>query len=135
MAYNSPPNRPARDIVSEMMNCDDILMNFVIANATNQGPVAVDDWRVVVRTGEWKKISNDKKTAQWKQGKHVAKWDSCLNEFVKIYGRMPLIYTSTMFRQASTNGKFPDLTKNDPVVSYDYSELVPHRQAMACPRL
>jgi hypothetical protein len=113
-----------------MMNCDDLLMNFVIANATNRGPVAVDDWRAVLRTGKWKKIGNDINTAQWKQGNHVAKRDRCLNKFVKIYGRMPLMYTSTVFRQAPTNGKFPAITKNDPVVSYEYSELVPHRQAM-----
>jgi hypothetical protein len=129
-AYNSEPNRLARDIVSSVMNCDDILMNFVIANATGRGPVVVDDWFALDRTGQWKEISNDRQTAQWKQGMHHSKRDMCLNEFVAIFGHMPLKYSLTMFRQALSYGKFPSLVSRYPLSVYEYSELVPHRQAM-----
>lgn len=41
MYTEAPTLQPARRLVDDVMNCDDILFNFMVANATNSAPVFI----------------------------------------------------------------------------------------------
>jgi hypothetical protein len=79
--------RIARDIVDSLRNCDDILFNFLIANATKQGPVVIDAFAKAYNFG-----------GLWKRSTHMETRTLCLNKFVEIFGGMPLKYTMKMFK-------------------------------------
>lgn len=71
--------------VDEMMNCEDIAMNFLVSNATGKGPIKVLP-RKKFRCPEcahWKSLSNDVVN-------HLKARSECINEFANIYGYMPL---------------------------------------------
>jgi hypothetical protein len=129
-AYGSEPNRPARNVVSRVHNCDDVLMNFVIANATNRGPVLIDDWNSMKRSTALKALSNNMAKAQWKNLDHMKKRAACLNEFSKIYGRMPLRYTTVLYKYDHSVAKYPVRVSRKSTVCYLFSSLVPNRSTM-----
>jgi hypothetical protein len=129
-AYNSEPNRPAREVVSNLLNCDDVLMNFVIANATNQGPVVVDDWSSLTRSAELKALSNDLDNAQWKSPDHMNKRTECINEFAKIYGRMPLRYSTVHYKYDPSVARYPVRVRRKSALRILFSKLVPNRNTM-----
>jgi Glycosyl transferase family 64 domain len=129
-AYNSEPNRPARDVVSNLLNCDDVLMNFVIANATDRGPVIVDDWTSLKRSAELKALSENMANAQWKSPEHMNKRTQCLNEFLRIYGRMPLRYSTVTYKYDKSVAKYPVRVPKMSAVRYKFSGLVPNRNTM-----
>lgn len=101
--YNSHENAPARRVVSLLNNCDDLLMNFVIANMTDKGPVLVRDMKAVARSEALQKLSRDPSTAQWLSTGHVEKRGQCLSAFRDVYGKMPLKYaTCILLRDKSS---------------------------------
>jgi hypothetical protein len=77
----------ARNIVDSLRNCDDILFNFLIANATKQGPVVIDAFATAYDFG-----------GLWKRPTHMETRTLCLNKFAEIFGGMPLKYTMNMFK-------------------------------------
>ncbi|CAF4372184.1 unnamed protein product [Rotaria sp. Silwood2] len=77
----------ARDLVDSLKNCDDILLNFLIANTTKQGPVVIDTFAKAYNFG-----------GLWKRSTQIETRTLCLNKFVKIFGGMPLKYTTTVFK-------------------------------------
>jgi hypothetical protein len=127
-AYNSEANRQARNVVTRERNCEDILMNFVVANATHQGPVMLKDWTALERDELWKNTSNDGEHAQWKKSDHFLKRSLCLNEFAKIYNGMPLKYSTTMFQFDKTVQGEPVLDLTVPVKTYMYNRIIPSRK-------
>jgi hypothetical protein len=129
-AYNSEPNRPAREVVSKLLNCDDVLMNFVIANATDRGPVVIDDWSTLKRSAELKALSENTENAQWKSPEHMNKRTECLNEFLRIYGRMPLRYSTVTYKYDKSVEKYPVRVPRMSSVRYTFSGLVPNRNTM-----
>ncbi|ORY49329.1 nucleotide-diphospho-sugar transferase [Rhizoclosmatium globosum] len=84
---NALPQR-ARDVVEELTNCDDILFNMMIANATRLPPVVLEDGLKIEKSlsfeGDGKGL--------WKDNEHWAKRAWCMNYFVdNIFdGLMPL---------------------------------------------
>ncbi|KAJ3091777.1 Exostoses (Multiple)-like 3 [Quaeritorhiza haematococci] len=77
----------ARDLVDELMNCDDILFNYMVSNATNSGPVVLEYWARPIDMG-----------GLWKDPSHFKERNGCMNDLVNIFGRMPLRYTTSFFK-------------------------------------
>lgn len=51
--FFEPPLQPARDYLARVQNCDDLLMNFVVANHSGLPPVACKiPYREIVKKGE-----------------------------------------------------------------------------------
>lgn len=82
-----------RKIVDSVRNCEDILMNFVVADSTNMGPILVGAKRVRdygdARNDEGKVSSG----LSGRKGEHRKNRGWCITEFHRILGRMPLRYS------------------------------------------
>ncbi|XP_071692185.1 glycosyltransferase family protein 64 C3 [Rutidosis leptorrhynchoides] len=86
----------ARSIVEEMSNCEDILMNFVVANETSLGPVLVGAKRV----RDWGDARNDGGPVDEvavglssRRKDHRKRRGDCIQEFHRVLGKMPLRYS------------------------------------------
>ncbi|XP_030759809.1 exostosin-2 [Sitophilus oryzae] len=73
-----------RDWVDEEMNCEDIAMNFLVANITNKPPIKVTP-RKKFKCPEC--TNNEMLSAD--KG-HMEARSNCVDRFAKIFGRMPL---------------------------------------------
>lgn len=71
--------------VDEMMNCEDIAMNFLVSNVTGKGPIKVLP-RKKFRCPEC--VNGESLSSDVVQ--HLRARSKCINEFAKIYGNMPL---------------------------------------------
>ncbi|KAK2399162.1 Nucleotide-diphospho-sugar transferase superfamily protein [Trifolium repens] len=82
-----------RKIVDSLRNCEDILMNFVVADSTNVGPILVGAKRVRdygdARNDEGKFSSG----LSGRKGEHRKSRGWCITEFHRVLGRMPLRYS------------------------------------------
>lgn len=70
--------------VDEMLNCEDIAMNFIIANLTGKPPIKVAP-RQKFKCPECQNmamLSADQA--------HMVERSECINRFAEIYGTMPL---------------------------------------------
>ncbi|XVF31239.1 hypothetical protein REPUB_Repub16aG0128300 [Reevesia pubescens] len=99
------PMREMRSIVDKMRNCEDILMNFVVAEETNAGPLMVE----AVRVRDWGDPRNEEGDTEDDDGvrvrlvrevglssrrvEHWKKRGDCITEFHKVFGKMPLRYS------------------------------------------
>ncbi|TPX76977.1 hypothetical protein CcCBS67573_g01750 [Chytriomyces confervae] len=83
----------ARAVVQELTNCDDILFNMMVANATCAGPVVLADGDRVEKALVFDKAGQE--DGLWKDKEHWAKRLWCMNYFVEhvFDGKMPLIST------------------------------------------
>ncbi|KNA12088.1 hypothetical protein SOVF_129170 [Spinacia oleracea] len=91
-----------RGMVDNMRNCEDILMNFVVADATEHGPLLVGadrvrDWgdaRNEVAIGKREKeVDVGLSSTKRGHGDHRKRRGECIGEFHKVLGRMPLRYS------------------------------------------
>ncbi|EEZ99036.1 exostosin-2 [Tribolium castaneum] len=73
-----------RELVDEHMNCEDIAMNFLVANVTNKPPIKVTP-RKKFKCPEC--VNNEMLSAD--EG-HMIERSQCVDRFVKAFGRMPL---------------------------------------------
>ncbi|CAH0552853.1 unnamed protein product [Brassicogethes aeneus] len=73
-----------KDWVDDHMNCEDIAMNFLVANATNKPPIKVTP-RKKFKCPEC--INNEMLSADLG---HMVERTQCINRFTKAFGRMPL---------------------------------------------
>lgn len=73
-----------REKVDEFMNCEDIAMNFLVANVTNKPPIKVAP-RKKFKCPECK--NTEMLSADLN---HMMERSACINRFASIYGRMPL---------------------------------------------
>ncbi|XP_020228478.1 glycosyltransferase family protein 64 C3 [Cajanus cajan] len=84
-----------RGSVEEVRNCEDILMNFVVAEATGEGPVLVGAKRVRdygdARNEEEDGVSSVGLSGR--KGEHRKRRGWCIGEFHRVLGRMPLRYS------------------------------------------
>ncbi|KAK2660079.1 hypothetical protein Ddye_006612 [Dipteronia dyeriana] len=90
-----------RRIVDEMRNCEDILMNFVVAEEANAGPVMVGAERV----RDWGDSRNENNGGRGlgsrissvglssRRSEHRKRRGRCIMEFHRVLGRMPLRYS------------------------------------------
>lgn len=90
------PMREMRRIVDEMRNCEDILMNFVVAEETNAGPMMV----AAERARDWGDPRNEDEAEGFREvglssrrGEHRKRRGDCITKFHRAFGRMPLRYS------------------------------------------
>eukprot|EP00056_Hartaetosiga_gracilis_P021698 m.25933 g.25933 ORF g.25933 m.25933 type:complete len:356 (-) comp9216_c0_seq1:135-1202(-) len=83
-----------RKVVDVTMNCDDILFNFMVANATGKPPIFVD-----TQTERGVHVINSLglKRGLWTQGYHFVKRSRCLEVFEREFGKDTLQFTRTSF--------------------------------------
>lgn len=97
-----------RRTVDLMSNCEDILMNFVVADETNVGPVLVgakwardygdsrNDANVDIDGGDQRLGLKDEGVKEVglssRRGEHRKRRGKCIMEFHRVMGRMPLRY-------------------------------------------
>ena len=110
--YHSPPMKPYREYVDKVFNCDDILLNFLIANYTNAPPIMVKGEVIDVLTTSEKGLSHE---SGWINARH-----KCLNEFVTMFGSNPLKY-----------GYFQAI----PYVEQHFLQVIPDQQFEESPRV
>eukprot|EP00730_Choanoeca_flexa_P020334 TRINITY_DN9936_c0_g1_i2.p1 TRINITY_DN9936_c0_g1~~TRINITY_DN9936_c0_g1_i2.p1 ORF type:complete len:674 (+),score=115.49 TRINITY_DN9936_c0_g1_i2:28-2049(+) len=89
-AYSRPNLANARALVDEKMNCDDLLLNMVVANASKLPPVFVNTGKVR-RAKVVKELGKD--AGLWKRQQHYDDRHACLNTFAELFGGMPLKYS------------------------------------------
>jgi hypothetical protein len=91
-----------RRIVDRMRNCEDILMNFVVADETNAGPILVG----AERARDYGDARNDGGDERWglkgegvrevglssRRGEHRKRRGHCIREFHRVMGRVALRY-------------------------------------------
>ncbi|KAM7259757.1 hypothetical protein ACFE04_015498 [Oxalis oulophora] len=91
--------RRMRTIVDQMSNCEDILMNFVVADESNVGPVMIG---AVERVRDWGDPRNDYEDGgngvrdvglSSRRSEHRKKRGKCIQEFHRVLGRMPLRFS------------------------------------------
>ncbi|XP_058068422.1 glycosyltransferase family protein 64 C3 [Magnolia sinica] len=84
----------ARQVVDEMRNCEDILMNFVVAEQTGVGPILVGGKKV----RDWGDTRNEGEETlrevglSTREGHRKMRGD-CIREFHKVFEKMPLKYS------------------------------------------
>ncbi|XP_077216118.1 nucleotide-diphospho-sugar transferases superfamily protein [Tasmannia lanceolata] len=88
--------RDLRGFVDEMRNCEDILMNFVVAGKIDLGPVLVEGKNV----RDWGDVRNEEEGEEEvrevglsKREDHRKRRGDCIREFHRVLGRMPLKYS------------------------------------------
>ncbi|XXG57952.1 hypothetical protein AAC387_Pa04g0390 [Persea americana] len=107
----SPEYREMRAAVDRMRNCEDILMNFVVAHEAGVGPTLVGTRRKVRDWGDLRNDDDDKKNSSSSGGGgggesekvgsvgiskrvgHMERRGECIREFHRGLGRMPLRYS------------------------------------------
>ncbi|KAL6955152.1 lactose synthase [Sarracenia purpurea var. burkii] len=92
-----PAMAEARGVVDQMRNCEDILMNFVVAEKVNGGPVLVGaekarDW------GDSRNGGSGQEERAWEVGlsrrsDHRKRRGECIRDFHRILSKMPLRYS------------------------------------------
>ena len=74
-----------RDVVDRFRNCEDLAMNCLVSHITRKPPIKVTLRWTFRCPGCDEALSEDQT--------HFTERHECLNEFAKVYGYMPLLYT------------------------------------------
>lgn len=84
------------NMIDQTQNCDDIAMNFLVANSTGKAS------GVLVKPIDMRNLEKDAGsgyTGMWHRPEHLLQRSYCLNKLVGIYGKMPLRYSNIMISQ------------------------------------
>ncbi|XP_073449130.1 exostosin-like 2 isoform X1 [Aquarana catesbeiana] len=84
------------NMIDQTQNCDDIAMNFLVANYTGKAS------GVLVKPIDMRNLEKDAGsgyTGMWHRPEHLLQRSYCLNKLVGIYGKMPLRYSNIMISQ------------------------------------
>lgn len=107
--YTNVMPQKIRDFVDKGRNCEDIAMQFLIANTTSLAPLYIKGH--VNDLGVLNGISTSKNVAS---ASHMENRSKCLDKLVKIYGRNPLVRSHVIVDSAA-NG-----WTNVPSTWYEY---------------
>merc|ERR1712083_1149060 len=77
--------------VDEAGNCEDILMNFLVAHVTRRPPIKVTQRK------QYKDSAPSGLRSSWNDPGHFAHRQRCINTFTAVFGYMPLLKSSTRF--------------------------------------
>ena len=77
----------ARNLVHHQNNCDDILMNYLVAHVTKLPPIKVTQRKNYKETMSPHADSH----SPWLQPSHFTQRQTCMNAFVSTFGYMPLV--------------------------------------------
>lgn len=102
--YTKKLNPEIKNWVDENMNCEDIAMNFLVANVTNQPPIKVTP-RKKFKCPE---CSNEMLSADIG---HMVERSKCVDKFAKIFGRIPLQYVEFRADPVLYKDPFPEKLK------------------------
>ncbi|KAM4721247.1 exostosin-like 2 [Rhinophrynus dorsalis] len=83
-------------MIDKTQNCDDITMNFIVANHTGRSS------GVLVKPTDMRNLEKEAGTGyagMWHRAEHLLQRSYCLNKLASIYGKMPLKYSSMMVSQ------------------------------------
>lgn len=81
--------------VDELMNCEDILLNFLVSNHTGLPPIIISPF---IRPSQTECTDEDCEGSRLSgRTDHSSQRDACLNNFVKFYSRMPLVYANYFY--------------------------------------
>ncbi|XP_075473091.1 exostosin-like 2 isoform X2 [Ascaphus truei] len=87
---------PVHAMIDQTQNCDDIAMNFVVANHTGKAS------GVLVKPTDMRNLEKETEsgyTGMWHRAEHLLQRSHCLNRLARVYGGMPLKYSSMMISQ------------------------------------
>ncbi|KAI7798859.1 exostosin-1c, partial [Triplophysa rosa] len=78
-----------RALVDRTLNCDDILMNFLVSAVTHLPPIKV------AQRKQYKEMPalQGSKTAPWANPEHFTQRQECVNTFASWFGYMPLVHS------------------------------------------
>ncbi|KAL6055864.1 hypothetical protein QOT17_016487 [Balamuthia mandrillaris] len=94
--YSDGSLQKARQLVDSFMNCEDILMNFVVANATGRPPVIVD---VSIRKALIRKLGKSGVSAK---DDHYERRNTCIRLLGEMFDGIPLRYAEHAFSANSS---------------------------------
>ena len=100
---NSMPGN-IKSWVDEHMNCEDIAMNFLIANVTGKPPIKVTP-RQKFKCPECQNLGLSADLV------HMVERSECVNKFAEIYGCMPLKTVEFRADPVLYKDNFPDALK------------------------
>lgn len=90
--YTCAMPQGTKTYVDENMNCEDIAMNFLVANLTNQGPLMVNgkptDWGDIRHS-----IPDFSSSALSAKKQHRKNRGDCITDFHRLWDGMPLRYS------------------------------------------
>ncbi|XP_063796156.1 exostosin-like 2 isoform X2 [Pseudophryne corroboree] len=87
---------PILDMIDKTQNCDDLTMNFLVANYTGRAS------GVLVKPVDMRNLEKDAGsgyTGMWHRAEHLLQRSYCLNKLTEMYGKMPLVYSNIMISQ------------------------------------
>ncbi|OVA19274.1 Exostosin-like [Macleaya cordata] len=114
MPMPMPMMKEMRNLVDQMQNCEDILMNFVVADESNSGPILIESKRLRdhgdARNEEREGVSGEEGVEREslrrrrrekvrevglssRRREHRKRRGDCIREFHRLLGRMPLRYS------------------------------------------
>lgn len=96
--YTNVMPQNIRDFVHQRRNCEDLAMQFLIANATSLAPLYIKGH--LNDLGVLNGISTSKNIAS---ASHMEERSHCLDQLAKIYGRNPLV-RSRVIVDSAANG-------------------------------
>eukprot|EP01120_Amphizonella_sp_Union-15-10_P010027 TRINITY_DN3946_c0_g1_i1.p1 TRINITY_DN3946_c0_g1~~TRINITY_DN3946_c0_g1_i1.p1 ORF type:complete len:342 (+),score=54.89 TRINITY_DN3946_c0_g1_i1:75-1100(+) len=101
--YTHGIDQRVRDYVNRENNCEDIAMNFVVAEATRKGPILIDgmpkDW------GDKRSTKSEfTKDAIGSKKGHKDHRSECLDYFATVWGYMPLV--GSIWKVSADVGEF-----------------------------
>ena len=113
----------ARDAVDQRTNCEDILLNMVVANTSGLPPVVIDT-QEVRRAKVVKELGKD--AGLWRRGSHWQDRTNCLNEFSRLFAEeMPLRYTTQSYIIDDHLGRPPPQPVPERAIATTLCRLVP----------
>jgi hypothetical protein len=96
--YSGPKMQPVRDLVDEVRNCEDIAMQFLIANATHLPPIFVKG-----HLSDKGTIGGISTSSNILKASHMGQRGRCLDDLSKAFGGTPLV-PSHVVVDAASNG-------------------------------
>ncbi|XP_061756925.1 exostosin-1 isoform X2 [Nerophis ophidion] len=76
-------------MVDRMVNCEDILMNFLVSAVTKQAPIKVTQKKQYKET----MMTQGSKVSRWADPDHFTQRQTCMNAFSRWLGYMPLLHS------------------------------------------
>ena len=109
--YTAAPNRAAQEIkqwVDKKMNCEDIAMNFLVANATGHPPIKVAP-RKKFKCSTAQCLNQELSLSG--QHNHMVARSECINLFAEKYGYLPLKHVEFRVDPVLYKDQIPDKLK------------------------
>lgn len=88
--YSLINDKEIREKVDELMNCEDIAFNMMVAHLTRKAPIKVTT-RYSFYCSDCQNLTNDSPISL--RGDHYLKRSKCIEYFIKVYGYNPLLYS------------------------------------------